>query len=111
MWRDWTPYTMYCRSIYAGASYLQPIAVAAPVCMYVSVFPDSPNLTSDGLWHLGNFSGLMNLTLHAVPASLGRAGQKEPWGWTRGLRDSLMVLLITGELQRHTQPSVYVERQ
>ena len=70
------------------------------------MFPDCSGLTPEGLQHIGNHSNLTTLILHRLSAKvisgLSGWGQKDPWGWIRGLLNTLKILEISGELQRHT---------
>ena len=70
------------------------------------MFPDCSRVTPKGLQHIGNLKILKILILHRLSANvisgLSGWGQKDPWGWIRGLLNTLKILEISGELQRHT---------
>ena len=67
--------------------------------MCVCMFPDSPDLTFEGLRHIGNFTTLVHLQLQRIdPFIRSGQGSQNPWE----LSYSLRWLYVSGELQVHT---------
>ena len=73
--------------------------------MCVCVSPDCSRLTSGGLQHIGKLRRMEILVLQEVRVGLV-SGQGGPKGWIRGLTDTLRIIVITGELQRHNALSI-----
>ena len=63
----------------------------------MSVFPDCPEVSADGLCRLAGLSDLRNLTLHSVSA----AAMTDAKRWLQKLPRSLRSLDISGELRWH----------
>lgn len=63
----------------------------------MSVFPDCPEVSADGLCRLTGLSKLQSLTLHGVSA----AAMTDAKRWLQELSRSLRSLDISGELRWH----------
>ena len=63
----------------------------------MSVFPDCPEVSADGLCRLAGLSKLESLTLHGVSA----AAMTDAKRWLQKLSRSLDELNISGELRWH----------
>ena len=76
-----------------------------PASMCVCVSPDCLRLTLESLRHIGKLLSMKVLVLQEVRDGLVR-GQGGPEGWIQRLPESLEVLVISGELQRHSTLSI-----
>ena len=79
--------------------------VDVPVSMCVCVSPDCSRLTLESLRHMDRLLSMKFLALQEVQDGLVR-GQGGSEGWIQGLPESLEVLVISGELQRHSTLSI-----
>ena len=79
--------------------------VDVPVSMCVCVSPDCSRLTLESLRHIGKLLSMKVLVLQEVRDGLVR-GQGGPEGWIQGLPEPLQILVISGELRRHSTLSI-----
>ena len=78
------------------------------------MFPESSLVTASGLLHVGRLTKLRKLTLHGVSAGVitdaWRDGPEDTGGWFQKLPESLVNLVIGGELRWHINAIDLYER-